>query len=97
MNRKVLLFCAATLPLFLMAVVVQTIQYQDVKREVAAQEREQDVWVEKNRKILAGVTVLRSPQRIEALAEDDKGLEAVGADRTVKVRFPAQPGKGESR
>jgi hypothetical protein len=95
MNRNVLLFCAATLPLFLGAVVVQTIQYQDLKREVAAQEREQDVWVEKNRKVLAGVTVLRSPQRIEALAEADRGLETVGADKTVKLRFPAV--KGENR
>jgi len=97
MNRKILLFCAATLPLFLMAVVVQTIQYQDLKRDVEAQEREQASWVEKNRKILAGVTVLRSPQRIEALAEGDRGLQTVGADRMVKVRFPDQSGKGEKR
>lgn len=96
MNRKLLLFCAATLPLFLMAVVVQTIQYQDLKREVAAREREQDLWVEKNRKVLAGVTVLRSPARIEALAEEDPGLQVVGADRSVKVRFPAGQ-EGENR
>ncbi len=94
MNRKLLLFCAATLPVFLLAVVVQAIQFQELKRDVASKEREQYEWVEKNRKILAGVTVLRSPQRIEALAEKDLGLETVGADRTVKVRFQA-PGEGK--
>lgn len=95
MNRKLLLFCAATLPLFLMAVVVQMIQYQDLRREVSSMERQQYEWVEKNKKILAGVTVLRSPQRIETLARADRGLEAVGADRTVKVRFPDRdPGAG---
>lgn len=94
MNRKLLLFCAATLPLFLGAVVVQAIQFQELKREVAAQERQQEEWVEKNKKVLAGVTVLRSPQRIEALAEADPGLQEVGADRTVKIRF--QTGKGEA-
>lgn len=94
MNRKLLLFCAATLPLFLGAVVVQAIHYQDLKREVAAQERQQEEWVEKNKKVLAGVTVLRSPQRIEALAQTDPGLQEVGADRTVKVRFQANKGDG---
>ena len=91
MNRKLLLFCAATLPLFLGAVVVQAIQYQDLKRDVAAMEKEQDVWVEKNKKVLAGVNVLRSPERIETLAEKDPGLKAVGAEETVKVRFPEAP------
>ena len=89
MNRKLLLFCASTLPLFLLAVVVQAIQFQDLKRDVAAKEREQYEWVEKNKKVLAGVTVLRSPQRIETLAEDDPGLQVVGADRTIKVQFRA--------
>jgi len=84
---------ALTLPLFLMAVVVQQISYQDVERAVAAQQKQQDVWLEKNRKLLAGVTVLRSPQRIEALAENDPSLRLVGAERAVKLRF----GSGESR
>jgi hypothetical protein len=38
--------------------------------------------------------VLRSPGRIEALAQNDPGLEIVGADRTVKVRFGKE---GENR
>jgi len=97
MNRKLLLVCAATLPLFLMAVVVQAIQYQDLKREVSAMEVQQDEWVEKNKKALAGVTVLRAPQRIETLAGKDPGLESVGADRTVKVRFQAPGTEGDKR
>ncbi len=90
MNRKLILLCAATLPLFLGAVVVQAIQYQDLQRDVAAKEREQAEWIEKNKKIFAGVTVLSSPRRIEALAEEDSGLVSVGADKTVKVQFQAE-------
>ena len=89
MNRKLLLAAAATLPLLFLAVVVQAINYQDLKRDVAAKEREQYEWVEKNKKALAGVTVLRAPQRIESLASADAGLQSVGADRTVKVQFKA--------
>jgi len=87
MNRKGLLIGAATIPFFLMAVVFQAIQYQDLHREVAQKEQQQFEWVEKNKKVLAGVTVLRSPQRIETLAARDPGLQSVGADRTVKVQF----------
>lgn len=97
MNRKLLLFCAATLPLFLGALVVQAIQYQDLQRDVAAKEREQSQWIEKNKKALAGVTVLRSPQRIETLASQDEELEIVGAERTVKVRFEAAGKEEENR
>jgi len=97
MNRKLLLFCAATLPIFLLALVVQAIQYQDLKRTVVVKERQQDEWVEKNKKALAGVTVLSSPQRIETLAERDPGLQAVGADHTVKVQFQGPVKKGDAR
>jgi len=89
MNRKWILWGAATLPLFLLLVVVQAIQYQDLQREVDSKERQQSEWVEKNRKVLAGVTVLRSPQRIESLAQSDPGLLSVGADHTVKIHFVA--------
>jgi hypothetical protein len=76
-----------------MAVVVQQISYQDVERAVSAQETQQDLWLEKNRKLLAGVTVLRSPQRIEALAQSDAALRQVGADHTVKVHFGTEGGR----
>lgn len=88
MNRRMLLICAATLPLFLAAVVVQTIQYQDLKTQVAAQQKEQESWIEKNRRILAGVTVLSSPERIDRLAQQDPGLQQTPANQTLKVHFP---------
>jgi len=97
MNRKWILLGAATLPVFFLVVVAQAIQYQDLQREVQSKERQQSEWVEKNKKVLAGVTVLRSPQRIETLAEADPGLQAVGADRTVKIHFQAAAGKESTR
>jgi len=94
MNRKLLLFCAASLPIFLLAMVVQAIEYQDLRRDVAVKEKQQDEWVEKNKKVLAGVTVLQSPQRIESLAQNDPGLQSVGADKTVKVKFQSAKKEG---
>lgn len=95
MSRRWLLLGAATLPLFLLAMVLQAVQYQDLKRDVSAKERQQADWIERNTKVQAGITVLSSPSRIEALAVQDPTLQSVGADRTVKLRFqtPAEAGK----
>jgi len=95
MNRKLLLFCAATLPIFLLATIVQAVQFQDLERDVVMKEKQQAAWVEKNKKVLAGVTVLSSPDRIEELAQKDPGLEPVGPEKTLKVRF--QSGQGGTR
>ncbi len=89
MNRKLLLFCALTLPLFLLAVVAQSVVYHDLNRQLDQKAVQQSLWIEKNKKLLAGVTVLESPARIEVLATQELGLVAVGAEGTVKVRFPS--------
>ncbi len=92
MNRKLLLFCALTLPLFLLAVVAQSVVYHDLNRQLEEKTVQQALWLEKNKKLLAGVTVLESPARVEALARDELGLVSVGAEGTVKVRFPSVSG-----
>lgn len=94
MNRKLLLFVVSTLPLFFMGLVFEAIQYQDLKKDVVAKERQQVEWVEKNKKMLTGVTVLSSPQRIEDLAKDDSGLKLFGADKSVKIHFTGSNATG---
>ena len=89
MSRKFLLVCASTLPLFLMAVVAQSVLYHDASRQVNQRMAQQDLWIEKNKKLLAGVTVLQAPARVEALATQTLGLTSIGASGTLKVRFVA--------
>ncbi|MEI8094075.1 MAG: hypothetical protein WCG80_07685 [Spirochaetales bacterium] len=91
MTRKFLLVCALTLPLFLFAVVAQSVAFHDASRQVSQRMAQQDAWIEKNKKLLAGVTVLEAPGRIETLA-DSLGLASVGASGTLKIRFGAQGG-----
>jgi hypothetical protein len=87
MSRKLLLVCALTLPVFLMAVVAQSMVFHDLNRQVSAKVASQDQWIEKNKKLLAGVTVLQSPERLENLATGMLALTEIGAAGTVKVRF----------
>ena len=87
MNRKLLLFCALTLPVFFFGVVAQSMAYRQAYRQLESKLAQQDLWIEKNKRLMAGVTVLQSPSRIEDLASGKLGLSLVGASGTVKVQF----------
>jgi|GEM_PF-4366000 cell division protein FtsL len=87
MNRKLLLLCALTLPLFFFGVVAQSMAYRQASRQLESKLMQQDTWIEKNKRLMAGVAVLQSPSRIEELASGKLGLFLVGASGTIKVRF----------
>lgn len=86
MNRKLLFFCVLTLPVFLVVVVAQTIQYQNLEKSVKEKEKAQYEWVEKNKKTMTGITVLSSPDRIESVARDQLKLEPAG-DKQIRLKF----------
>jgi cell division protein FtsL len=80
--RKIFLIAAAcSIPVFFFLQVLSAYQYQSAEREVRALEREQRDWFEKNKKIIAGISVLRSPERIEKVARDELGLEKIDTSR----------------
>jgi len=53
----------------------QGFRYQELEREVAGLEQEQKNWLEKNKKAIAALAVLSSPERIKALAVGSWELE----------------------
>ncbi len=84
--RKILLILAAsTVPVFFFLQVLTAYQYQMLEREVSALEQEQKDWFEKNKKIVAGISVLRSPERIEKIARDELGLRKIDASRIKRL------------
>jgi cell division protein FtsL len=85
-TRKILLILAAcTVPVFFFLQVLTAYQYQMLEREVGALEQEQKDWFEKNKKIIAGISVLRSPERIEKSARDELGLQKIDASRIKRL------------
>jgi hypothetical protein len=55
--------------------------------EVEALEREQKNWLEKNKKVIAALAVLSSPERIKSLAVDSLGLKPLEPEDLIKIEL----------
>jgi hypothetical protein len=65
----------------------QGYRYERLQAGVAALEREQKDWLEKNKKTIAALAVLSSPARVVELAETELGLSKVERSARARVLF----------
>ncbi len=70
----------------------QGYRYQELEQEVENLELEQKDWLEKNKKVIAALAVLSSPERVEALAVDKLGLKPLKPEDVIKVSFKGGQG-----
>ena len=71
----------------------QGYRYQELEQEVGNLELEQKDWLEQNKKIIAALAVLSSPERVEALAVDRLGLKPLKPEDVIKVNIKG--GRGD--
>jgi cell division protein FtsL len=86
-RRYIALTCIIVLPVALFLNVWQSFRYETLEREVGQLEEEQRDMIEENKRLIAGIAVLRSPARIQSLAESELELERGFPARTVYVRI----------
>lgn len=63
----------------------QGYRYEKLRRDVQNMEEEQRDWLEQNKKLVAALAVLSSPERIEKLAERELGLVRLDSSRVTTV------------
>ncbi|MBN1524433.1 MAG: cell division protein FtsL [Spirochaetales bacterium] len=86
MNRIVVLLLACTVPVFFFLQVLQAYQFLNLEKQVQLLEAEQKEWVEQNKKLIAGISVMSTPERIDAIAQDELGLEKIDSSEIVRVK-----------
>jgi cell division protein FtsL len=86
-KRLLIIIFACTIPLVLFLTRVQAYHYMKLKAEVEKMEADQKEWLEKNKKLIASIEVLRTPQRIEKLATEQLGLQKIDKKRVTLVEF----------
>jgi cell division protein FtsL len=91
MKKAVLLACAALLPMVIFANVWQAARYARLKDEVESKTQAQAQWLEQNKRLITGLAVLSSPERIEKIARDEFKLEKIQPERSRTVEF-SKPG-----
>ena len=88
MNKVLMYFLVGLVPVLLMANVWQSFRYSRVVEDIARLEEEQIAWREANRRLITGLAVYNSPGRINALAEEELGLEKAGAEALTLIELP---------
>jgi hypothetical protein len=94
MRRFLLLyFLALTLPLFLGVSVWQSRKYTTLQREMRSFEVIQEEWIESNKRLIAGIALFSSPDRIEHIAAEELGLTKKRPEEILQIRIEDSRGR----
>ena len=85
MSKRALILIFLTVPVFLFLNVWQVYRYKNLENTIEQLEEEQQEWVEKNKRLIAGIAVLSSPERLAKLAEEDLDLRELSPGRLIRI------------
>jgi cell division protein FtsL len=80
-------FMIFTIPLVLGLNTWQSFRYRELEQELEQLESSQEKWVESNKRLIAGIAVLSSSERIEHIAVHDLGLVKKRPEDVLQVRI----------
>jgi cell division protein FtsL len=88
MRRRVLLYVIVfTIPLCLGLSAWQSSRYTALEREISRLEEAQAEWIESNKRLIAGIAVLSSPERIEHIAQYELDLDRIQPEHVLQIRI----------
>ncbi|MCL2093257.1 MAG: cell division protein FtsL [Treponema sp.] len=85
-----LYFLVLSIPCFLGIVTWQSVRYTQLDRNVRHLEAVQEGWIETNRRLIAGIAVLTSSERIVHVATQDMGLGPIQPERVIQIRIEGE-------
>lgn len=86
-KKILILLLVATVPVLLSLEVWQVFRYRKLSRETLELEAQQKDWLEKNKKVLANISLFSSPERIEKLSREALGLQILEGDRVLTIEI----------
>jgi cell division protein FtsL len=88
MMRRIFFYVMVlTIPLFLGVIAWQSSRYVSLEREVSRLEDAQAEWIESNKRLIAGIAVLSSSERIEFIAQKELGLNKIPPEDVLQIRI----------
>ncbi|MDR0402977.1 MAG: cell division protein FtsL [Treponema sp.] len=87
MKKIIFYLMVLSIPLLLGVVSWQSARYGDLERELARLEKSQQEWIENNKRLVAGVSLLSSPDRIEHIARDELGMEKKQPEEVLLIHI----------
>jgi len=93
MRKYILLYAAVfTIPVLLGLNAWQSYRYTSLQKEMKRLEQAQAEWVESNKRLIAGIEVLSSSERIEHIARTDLEMGKIMPENVLQVKI--EGGKG---
>ena len=93
MKKIFFYFMVLSIPLLLGLAARQSARYGDLERELGRLEKSQQEWIENNKRLIAGISLLSSPDRIEHIARDELGMEKKRPEEVLLIHIGS--GRGE--
>jgi cell division protein FtsL len=94
MRRYFLLYIITlTIPLLLGAAAWQATRYSELVRELDRLETTQQEWIESNKRLIAGISVLSSAERIEQIATGSLKLVKKQPEDVLQIRIENRRGR----
>ncbi len=92
-KRIVIVLLVLLLPALLFAAVWQSYRYDSLEASVAELEGQQKELFEENKKIVMGIEFLKSPFRINKIAEEKLKLEKIKPEKVIRIELLPQGGR----
>ncbi|HCC36905.1 MAG TPA: cell division protein FtsL [Treponema sp.] len=88
MKKYVFLYIAVlTIPMFLCLNAWQSTRYSGLQGEVKRLEEAQGDWVESNKRLIASISLLSSPERIEKIAQTELELSKIKPENVLQINL----------
>ncbi len=76
-----------TIPLCLGFNAWQSVEYAEISREIKQLEKTQAEWIESNKRLIAGIAMLSSAERIENIAKNELGLVKKTPEEIMQIKI----------
>ena len=86
-RRLFLYFVVLSIPAFLGISVWQSVRYNQLESETKRLEKAQETWIESNKRLIVGISVLSSSERIENIAKTELGLTKKRPEEVLQIRL----------
>ncbi|MBN1616694.1 MAG: cell division protein FtsL [Spirochaetales bacterium] len=87
MKKLLAVLLVVAIPLCLLCTVWQSSRYVSLESELSRMEKEQYEVIRVNNRLISGITILSTPERIEKVATEDLGMRKARADEILRIEL----------
>jgi cell division protein FtsL len=85
MKKILVIFLILVVPLMFFLEIWGVYSHQKITMDIEELEKEQDEWLEKNKKLVAAIAVYSSPARIDKVVKEDLDLEKIEPEHIMEI------------